>query len=299
MWTRKRYLSPLLAGILVLSTALIAPLARADGDGPGGLELGTGGLGQKYNGTQTWIVPGNDGSAHTQLTGRPGCGGCYWEFVVACMFNDSPTDDALCLGAVQPCAGAGILYRAYFYDAPGAGRQARGTVCRGGPGGAVTLADLQAALPAFTQDSMGVPDPRFEVQPSDGALVNFPMIVHASSPGPVTKDFFAVLGAFTVRVTATPASYDWSFSDGGRMTTTDGGRGYDGTSAESPGPYPSGYYVSHVFSRTGTASASLAMGWTGTATIAGLPPFTLPALNIPAVTRGVQVREARSRLVAG
>ena len=283
--------------VVVLAVGLVAPVAAqadpVDGLGAGGKVERTS-AGTRYEGSASYVVPAGGGRAEVVLVGRPDCGGCYYEFVVACSTNMAPVDDLLCIGAAQICdaQGGGIPYRVGFYPGLRAPRENRGPICRGGRNGAVTVAEIAAALPVFSQDSMGVADPRFEVRPASGALVNLPLIVHAAAALPVTKTF-ALLG-FEVQVTATPAAYDWSFSNGEALSTATGGRAFDGTPSATPG-----YYVSSTFTDRGTATVGLTQRWSGEAVVAGLAPFPLPQLSIPGPSLTVPVREARSRLVGG
>jgi len=137
------------------------------------------------------------------------------------------------------------------------------------------------------------PEAAFAVQPPDRALVNLPIIVHATSPDgrpleqPIQLD---VTQPVPGHLEAHPR-YLWDF--GGGAGAEGVGIAYDGTSQQQNPDY----YVSHAYGGKGSATVTLTVLWRATFTVAGLPPFTLEDLPRTAA-RTFPVVEARSQLVA-
>lgn len=123
-----------------------------------------------------------------------------------------------------------------------------------------------------------------KVQPAGKTLVNFDTAFYTEARAydlpPVS-----ILGS-TVRIRATPASYDWHFGDG--TTALDAGPGAKGTTN-----------VSHRYADTGEVGPYVVITWSGTYTVDGGRAL---AVTGTAQTMGsptpLQVAQARSELVS-
>ncbi|MFN8074126.1 MAG: PKD domain-containing protein [Kineosporiaceae bacterium] len=133
-----------------------------------------------------------------------------------------------------------------------------------------------------------IPPGEMTLEPGNGpVLVNYPMNAYVKA-GPVPLS--TVVGGTRVDVLATPIRYEWSFGDGGTLSTTDPG-----------GPYPR-MTTSHTYQATGWFSVSLRTVYTGQYRVAGqagggdwLPIDGTAEVAGPAVTR--EVIETRAVLV--
>jgi hypothetical protein len=160
-----------------------------------------------------------------------------------------------------------------------------------GAGRSVPAADVLAGVRERLERL--APEAAFAVQPRDKALVNLPVIVHATSPdGRALEEpiQFDVTQPVPGHLVAHP-TYRWEF--GGGVGAQGVGLAYDGT---SPQQYP-GYYVSHAYDAKGSATVALTVLWRATFTVAGLAPLALEDLPRTAA-RSFPVVEARSQLVA-
>lgn len=204
--------------------------------------------------------------------------------------------DATCGAGAAACPAGQTHYFVYFRPSPTAGLQYTGDICVDPARPPVSLAQVQAALaPLVSRDSLGVPEPGLVLQPSTTGVVNLPLLVHATPAGTLEKDFFDVAG-FTVHVTATP-TWTWTFGGEATLSTADAGRPYDvAHPAAETGPYPSGYYVSHVFGQPGSRTIGVQVTWRAAASIVGAPSPAIAPLVVDE-QRVVTVREARPVLV--
>ena len=214
-----------------------------------------------------------------------GCTGCEWILSPACKAN-GPTDEQMCLGATESCAGPDeVYYRVYFRPSATAPWQLVDSVCLGPGDRPASVADVGELVRERVVNLLPTADPSF--QPADGGIVNLPTIFAAGEPGEVEVEPFDVLG-FTVTVTAT-AEWAWTFDDGVTRTFDVPG-----------GVYPDDS-VSHEYPTTGDRSVSVTTSWTAEFTVDGQGPFAVPG---PPITKTagpvtVPVREARSQLVGG
>jgi len=214
-----------------------------------------------------------------------------------CWSNPAPgpsgvVSDTLCPSATGACPPGQV--RMWVHYRP----QGSGAVPRPVPGWrcvGATQSVPAAAVLAGVRESLErlAPKAAFEVQPRDWALVNLPIIVHATSPNgrPLEQPIqFDVTQPVPGHLEAYP-TYQWDFGGG---TSAEGvGIAYDGT---SPQQNPD-YYVSHAYDATGSATVTLTILWRATFIVAGLPPFPLEDLPRTAA-RTFPVLEARSQLVA-
>lgn len=130
-------------------------------------------------------------------------------------------------------------------------------------------------LPEFTPDSRPMPT----------TLVNVPTSFAAGTADPVTLTTEPLAG-IVVTVVATPVEWQWTFGDGGTLTTKVPGR-------------PGTDDVTHLYERAQTFGASVRVTWTGTFTLPGSSevfPIRTPAYVQGPVAQ-VDVREARTELV--
>ena len=123
------------------------------------------------------------------------------------------------------------------------------------------------------------------VQPAGDTLVNIETIFWTDAG---VQTFDVVILGQPVRVHATPIAYGWTFGDGASLGPT--------TSAGAPFPSQD---ITHTYLRPGTVSASVAVTFTGTFTVAGAPPAAIPGqVTAPGPDVEVRIREAHSQLVA-
>jgi len=164
--------------------------------------------------------------------------------------------------------------------------QSNGGCQRSGPDQAAVAA---AALRAL--DTVVPVPPTLRVAPPGGAVTQLPLIVSASDDQPRDVDL-TVLGV-PLRVHLVP-SWDWSFGDGSRTTTTTAGRGYDGTDPDSA---PPGYYVQHTYRHRGQVRLAVRVRWSATVTRGDTgATTTLTGQVIRETARQLPVREARAQL---
>lgn len=212
------------------------------------------------------------------------CTECEWTIAPACLQN-GPTDDALCLGALDSCTDpAAVRYRVYMRIPPGPW-QLVDTVCLGPGEKPASVADVGERVRELVVNYL--PDAAPSFQPAQGGVVNLPTIFAAGEPRTMRTEAFDVLG-FEVVVTAT-ARWEWTFDDGVTKGFTEPG-----------GRYPDDS-VSWTYAGPGAREVSVTTYWTASFTVNGEGPFAVPGPEISktAGPLSVPVREARSVLVGG
>jgi hypothetical protein len=212
----------------------------------------------------------------------------------ACLGNDRG-DDALCMAALTCPSDDQTRFWVWHrvtrivVEPPsrveGEWNREPGSFCLGpdDPG----IPTIGRVIAQVRTDFQRLPLPRFTVRtdPAPETLVNIPTAFSAGTSAPAT--FTPTILGTRVTITAKPTRWDWSFGDGGTMTTS------------VPGT-PRRPDVAHTYARAGDVSTSVQVTWTGTFTIEGSDEvFTIAS---PAVVTGppttVQVRQARTELVA-
>lgn len=212
------------------------------------------------------------------------CADCEWTIAPACLQN-GPTDNALCLGALDSCADpSAVRYRVYMRVPPGPW-QLIDTVCLGPGEKPASVADVGERVREVVVNYLPDASPSF--QPAQGGVVNLPTIFAAGEPAEIRTEAFDVLG-FEVVVTAT-ARWEWTFDE--RVT-----KGFD----EPGGAYPDDA-VSWTYEASGPREVTLTTFWKASFTVNGDGPFAVPGPEISktAGPLAVPVREARSVLVGG
>jgi hypothetical protein len=212
------------------------------------------------------------------------CADCEWTIAPACIQN-GPTDDALCLGALESCADpSAVRYRVYMRVPPGPW-QLIDTVCLGPGERPASVADVGERVREVVVNYLPDASPSF--QPAQGGVVNLPTIFAAGEPAEIRTEAFDVLG-FEVVVTAT-ARWEWTFDD--QVT-----KAFD----EPGGLYPDDA-VSWTYDASGSRDVSVTTFWKPSFTVNGDGPFAVPGPEISktAGPLAVPVREARSVLVGG
>lgn len=213
----------------------------------------------------------------------------YYDFAPACSQNDR-FGDTLCGAAVSICPDPEIAYWEWtkvVNRATGAimtdWTRSSSSVCIGpnDPRLSPTLA-IQAFITTEFKRLM-VLKADVHAQPDGQTLVNYDTGFYTTTRD-VTLPEFPLLGS-TIRVTAHPQRYDWSFGDGG--TSTDAG----------PGARDA-LDVSHTYTRTGAVTVTLTVTWTGTFTIdGGAARDVFGTAETTSLPTPLQVKQARAELV--
>lgn len=152
----------------------------------------------------------------------------------------------------------------------------------------VDLADVEAEVRRIIEDKFReIAQPRVELAPEGGGLVNLPVLAWTDDPGPLTLQIEQPLPG---QIRATP-DYSWQWSTG--ATSRGPGRPY--SSGVSPTQTPD-HYVHAVYRERGEGRVTLTVTWTGEVSVPGLPPIEIAPLvyTSPAT---FAVREARAQLV--
>jgi len=126
------------------------------------------------------------------------------------------------------------------------------------------LAYDPAQLGAYVNEyfrRLPLPEPGLKVAPADNAVVNLPEIVSADEPQQT---------AWTIDVAPFPrvvlnasVQWEWTFGDGGAMTTSSPGRPFDQADPDVE------HYLTHTYRKAGTYPLSVTAVWTATYTVEG------------------------------
>jgi hypothetical protein len=276
----------LLTGAAVLGLGLTAWAADRDWGTGGDSYTTDSGFGWYYSAAQRSFFK-------TPTSFEPGAGGpeLQWTYVPTCDGNTPGGNSDACQGALCTAPGGepGVTFWVFSrpIDPPGADWDTVGTQCIPGEQ-RVDLADVEAQIRGIIEDKFReIAEPRLQVAPEAGGLVNLPVLAWTDDPGELTLDFEQPLPG---SIRATP-SYDWSWSNGTQSTGS--GRPY--TPALSPSATPD-HYVHSVFTERGDGSVSLTVTWQGAVTVPGIAPIDIaPLVYTSAAT--FSVREARAQLV--
>lgn len=229
----------------------------------------------------------------TPASYEAGTGGpeLQWSYVPTCDGNSPGGDSSACQTALctTPAAEPGVSFWVFArpVDPPDSAWALEGTQCISGEQ-RVDLADVEAEVRRIIEDKFReIAEPRVELAPATGGLVNLPVLAWTDDAGEVTLDIEQPLPG---RIRATP-DYSWQWSNG----TTSSGPGRPYTPALSPSARPADY-VHAVFGGRGDASVILTVTWTGDVTVPGLPPVAISPL-VYTSPAGFVVREARAQLV--
>lgn len=245
--------------------------------------------GKTFEGTQ--IIPGSNGSAVPigQATGGSSCPGCRYRLVPVCELGNGCRE----LGAEQ-CADPEQSRYAVFVTRPPAEEVGEGSVCLGAADQPVPIGAVTDVVEQRLTDELLPTDADVVVQPPGGALINVPTIVRADGArAPVTDTFFAA--GFSVRVTAKPVRWTWTFGPGESDSFT-----YPGD-PHVPGvdPTRSGRHATWTYTRAGARQLQVVVTWEAEYELAGVGTVPVGALDLTSPAVPLQVHASRSELVAG
>ena len=213
----------------------------------------------------------------------------YYDYAPACSQNDR-TGDTLCGAAVSLCPDPDIAYWEWIKvvdratgDTITDWRRQPSSVCIGpsDPRLSPTLAIQGFITTQFKRLMILKAD--VHAQPDGDTLVNYDTGFYTTTRA-VTLPEFSLLGS-TIRVTAHPQRYDWTFGDG--------------TTADDAGPgAKDALDVSHTYRRTGSLRVSLTVTWTGTFTVdGGAARDVFGTAQTTSLPTPLQVKQARAELV--
>lgn len=208
----------------------------------------------------------------------------------ACSGNGLNGFDAMCMAAFSCPAGNlvrfWIWHRVTTWQAGppvtsevGAWEQEQGGFCLGPDDPGITPIGVVISRVQTGFGSLPLPPFSPVVSPAPSTLVNIPTKLEAGSVEPVVLSTTPLPG-FTVRVTATPKEWRWTFGDGEQAFTT------------QP-------VTTHVYERARQAGARVDVIWGGTFRLPGSDedfPIRGTA-TVPGAPVTVDVREARTELV--
>lgn len=233
----------------------------------------------------TAIVVADGSGGVRKVAGSSSCSSCAWDLVPECAYHPNiggPKDET------DACnSGSGVFlcrlstglygtpYRRLFSSTGINGPWAyAGRVCLGENDKPVSIESLFAQVRLFV-DQLVPAAPRVGMQPNGVAIVNLPALFQAgqaTDPGnrPTNKIFFATAGAsIAINVTVHPEEWTWTISDVQSATVSRDYCCHYYTAERSPRAEPD-YYASYNFTATGSHTATVAVTWNATMTIAGL-----------------------------
>lgn len=229
------------------------------------------------------IVVAN-GRGGVRLVAGGGCPACAWKLVAECNFDKSSggpvhEPDGCNNGSGKPTCAlntgvAGNSFREFFSSTGAAPWNYVRNVCLGLGQDPISIESLFAQVKQYV-DQLVPAAPRVGMQPNGVAIVNLPALFPAGQPSDpgnqsTSKVFFASASApIAINVTVHPQQWTWTISDAQTATVS---RDYCCryyTPDHSPRAEPD-YYASYNFSATGSHTATVAVTWNATMTIAGL-----------------------------
>lgn len=243
--------------------------------------------GKTFKGTQ--VIPAKDGSAVPigKATGGSSCPECVYTLVPVCELGDGCVET----GA---CPGHGEVRYVVFVERPPAEPMAEGSACLSGAEQPVPVEAITAAVERKLTDELLPTDAEVVVQPPGGALINVPTIVRADAARtPITQTFFAA--GFSVRVTAKPVRWTWTFGPGEAASFTYPGDAY----ASGVDPTTSDRHATWTYGRAGARQLQVVVTWEASYELAGVGTVPVGALDLTSPAVPLQVYASRSELVAG
>lgn len=245
--------------------------------------------GKTFEGTQ--IIPSSNGSAVPigKATGGSSCPGCVYRLVPVCELGNGCRE----LGSEQ-CADPEQTRYAVFVTRPPADETGEGSVCLGPAEQPVPIDTITNAVERRLTDELLPTDAEVVVQPPGGALINVPTIVRADAARtPITQTFFAA--GFSVRVTAEPVRWTWTFGPGESAAF-----GYPGDAyAAGVDPTTSGRHSTWTYARAGARQLQVVVTWEASYELTGVGTVRVGALDLTSPSVPLQVYASRSELVAG
>lgn len=242
-----------------------------------------------FEGTQ--IIPGRNGSAVPigEAAGGSSCPGCGYRLVPVCELGNGCRE----LGAEQ-CADPEQSRYAVFVTRPPADETGEGSICLGPSDQPVPIGSVTGVVERKLTDELLPTDAEVVVQPPGGALINVPTIVRADAARtPITQTFFAA--GFSVRVTAKPVRWTWTFGPGEAASFTYPGDAY----ASGVDPTTSDRHATWTYGRAGARQLQVVVTWEASYDLAGVGTVPVGALDLTSPAVPLQVYASRSELVAG
>lgn len=236
--------------------------------------------GDRFVGAGALVLPPSAPRESREEASR--CPECAWRITGPCVNSPDEGAQAACRAMLTGCSNGEVRLRVWFTSSGQDRWRDFGLVCIG-PGGPVTLGDLEQAVREVFERL--VPPVRPSTQPAQGVLPYLPLLFDSGQPMALPPSRHELLGHV---VTLHPRpTWTWQFGDGGTLVTTSPGSRYPDTS------------VSHAYGSGGPMPVVVRTHWSATFDLDDLGSFPVhePVLQQAAFT--VEVGQARAVLVPG